>query len=98
MSQDQQNQQIPIKVTDEELKGHYANALSISHNATEFYLDFMLLHPPAGQLVDRIITNPGHMKRILIALEENVKIYEKKFGSIDQAEEPKGGIGFKADK
>ncbi len=97
MPQNQRPQEIPIKANDEDLKGRYANALSISHNESEFYLDFMLLLPPAGQVVSRIITNPGHMKRILAALEENLKIYEKNFGKIEVAKGPQGEgeIGFK---
>jgi len=36
------------------------------------------------------------MKRIISALQENVKRYEAQFGTILQAEEPKGTIGFNA--
>ena len=60
----------------------------------EFALDFMNIMPPQGALVARIFTSPGHAKRILKALEENIGNYEKQFGKIDIAEEPKGGIGF----
>ncbi|MCK5095594.1 MAG: DUF3467 domain-containing protein, partial [Spirochaetes bacterium] len=43
-----------------------------------------------------IITSPGHMKRIISAMEENVKKYEGKFGKIRQADEPEthGRVGF----
>jgi hypothetical protein len=34
------------------------------------------------------------MKRIINALQENVKKYETRFGVIQAAEEPKGTIGF----
>lgn len=40
--------------------------------------------------------SPGHIKRIISALQDNVKKYEAKFGTIIQAEEPKGNIGFNA--
>jgi hypothetical protein len=36
----------------------------------------------------RVITSPRHAKRLLLALEENIRKYEKKFGPIDPG--PKG--------
>jgi hypothetical protein len=38
--------------------------------------------------------SPGHMKRMVAALQENIKRYESKFGEIKIAQEPKGKIGF----
>jgi hypothetical protein len=87
--------QMEIKASDEILKGKYANAMQISHNENEFFLDFMLIHPPVGQLIDRIIISPGHAKRISKALEENLKIFEKNFGRIEETEAPAEGIGFR---
>ena len=86
---------IQIKASDEDLKGRYANAMQVSHTSDEFTVDFFNLTPPAGQLVGRIITSPGHMKRILLALQDNIAKYEAKFGPIEAAKEPKGGVGFK---
>lgn len=96
---DQQNpnqQKINIKATDEILKGHYANNLMAAHSREEFILDFINLMPPQANLISRIITSPGHMKRIVTALQDNLKKYEDKFGRIEQAEAPKQeGIGFR---
>lgn len=90
------NNQIQIKADDEELKGRYANVVQIMHNPEEFVLDFFLVLPPAGQLVSRILMSPGHMKRLIRVLEENIRKYEEITGEIvKEAEEPKG-IGFKA--
>lgn len=93
------NQQIQIKATDEDMKGRYANALQLSHNKEEFFLDFMLLTAPVGQLVSRLITSPGHMKRIYKAMDENIKRYEESFGKIEEAEAPpNSAIGFKSNQ
>lgn len=93
-----QGQQLQIKANDEALKGRYANMAQISHTKEEFILDFFLAHPPAGQLLDRIILSPGHMKRLANALKENVEKYEKQFSKIEEAEAPKGGnIGFQSE-
>ena len=76
--------------------GVYANNLLISHAREEFIMDFSFITPPVGTVTARVITSPGHMKRIISALQENVKRYEAQFGIILQAEEPKGTIGFNA--
>ncbi len=83
-----QLKQLPIKASDEDLKGRYANAMQISHTPEEFIFDFLNMAPPAGQLVSRIITNPGHAKRILAALQDNIVKYEARFGKIQKAKEP----------
>lgn len=91
-----QQQQINIKIEDAVLKGAYANAMAVSHSKEEFVLDFMNIFPwqRAGIVTARVITSPGHMKRICKALEENLKKYEEKFGKIEVAKEPEG-VGFK---
>lgn len=86
-----------IKANDEALKGRYSNMAQVSHTKEEFILDFFLAHPPAGQLLDRIILSPGHMKRLANAFAENIDKYEKQHGKIEEAAPPKGGnIGFQA--
>jgi len=76
--------------------GAYGNNMLVTHTREEFVMDFSFITPPVGTVIARVITNPGHMKRIISALQDNVKKYEAKFGAIIQAEEPKGPIGFNA--
>ncbi|MFH1207526.1 MAG: DUF3467 domain-containing protein [Patescibacteria group bacterium] len=93
-----QNQQINIKMDDATMKGVYANAMGVSHTKEEFTVDFMNVYPfqRAGIVTSRVITSPGHMKRIYLALQENIKKYEDKFGKIEAAQAPSTGeIGFK---
>jgi len=89
------NQEVQVKADDKILKGRYANIMYIAHTKEEFVLDFLNVLPPQGSLVSRIITSPGHMKRILKALGDNIKQYEDKFGKIEEAEEPRKNLGFK---
>ena len=83
-----------VKADDAVLKGSYSNAMQVSHTKEEFILDFMLLHPPVGQLVSRVITSPGHLKRMVAALQGNLKRYEEGFGTVTSAQEPERPIGF----
>ena len=97
MNGQQQNpQQIQIRASDADLKGVYSNVMQITHNREEFVLDFFNVTPPLGVLASRVILSPGHLKRMIQALEENIKRYEINFGNIKPAEAPKEEIGFKA--
>ncbi|KKP67969.1 MAG: hypothetical protein UR66_C0009G0059 [Candidatus Moranbacteria bacterium GW2011_GWE1_35_17] len=96
MNQSNQSQQVQIKATDEKLKGEYSNAMQILHTKEEFVLDFLNIFPPTGTLNSRVILSPGHFKRMIKAMEENLKKYEEQFGKIEIATEPKSEIGFKA--
>jgi len=91
------DKQLQIKVSDEVLKGAYSNMAQIGHTGEEFVLDFINAAPPAGSLVSRIIISPPHAKRLLSALQENVKSYENKFGTISLAVVPDQKIGFKTE-
>jgi hypothetical protein len=77
-----------------ELKGgSYANNMVVMHTRDEFVLDFLMVVPPEGAVNARIIVSPGHIKRIFEALKDNISKYEKDFGTIKSAEEPKI-VGF----
>lgn len=94
-------QEIKIKAKDEDLKGTYSNMMQILHTKEEFILDFFLTAPPEGVLASRVIMSPGHVKRMIKALQENIGKYEAKFGKIEEAktpEMPEGGLGFKVEK
>jgi len=72
--------------------GVYSNNMVVTHTKEEFILDFLMVVPPAGTVTARVIVSPGHMKRILAALQESIAKYESAFGTIQIAEEPKGKI------
>jgi hypothetical protein len=94
MNQQPQPKQIQIRASDADLKGVYSNAAVISHTQEEFILDFLNVLGQNGLLVSRVILNPRHMKRTIQAFQDNMKLYEQKFGSVTPAEAPKEELGF----
>lgn len=91
----QTNQQVQIKATDDKLRGEYSNKMQVLHTKDEFVLDFLNIFPPAGTLNSRVIVSPGHFKRMLKAMDENLKKYESQFGKIAESDMPNQEIGFK---
>jgi hypothetical protein len=90
-------QQVQIKADEKELLGQYANLAMIHHNAEEFTLNFIYIFPnvPQGKLMASIIVSPGHAKRLMRALEENIGRYEGQFGEIREAPAgPAPQVGF----
>lgn len=93
----QGQQQMQVKVTDEMLRGVYANMAQIAHTPEEFVIDFMNLFPPTGTVTARVILSPQHMKRIAAALQENIKRYEEQFGAIKAGNDQQPHIGFRTE-
>ncbi len=89
-----EQQKINIKASDDDLKGRYANNVMVSHAKEEFVFDFMNILPPGALLVSRIIVSPGHAKRLLKALHEQIDRYESAFGKLEAADAP-SSIGFR---
>ncbi len=92
---EQQTQQIQIKASDADLKGVYSNGVQVQHTKEEFCIDFLNIFSPAGTLNARVITSPGHFKRMIRAMQDNLALYEKTHGAIAEAEVAHGaGFGF----
>ncbi|MGH9863878.1 MAG: DUF3467 domain-containing protein [Candidatus Acidiferrales bacterium] len=90
-------QQVQIKADEKELVGQYTNLAMIHHNAEEFTLNFIYIFPnvPQGKLVSSVILSPGHAKRLLRALSENITRYETQFGAIPEGPAmPDPNVGF----
>lgn len=68
--------------------GVYANNMFVTHTKEEFILDFMMITPPVGSVTARVVISPGHMKRMVSALKQNLEKYEAKFGKVAEATEP----------
>jgi len=88
-------QEIKVNFPEKLQGGVYANNMIVTHTREEFVMDYLMVVPPAGAVTARIIVSPGHMKRIVSALNENIQKYEQKFGTIVIAEEPKVDVGYK---
>jgi hypothetical protein len=89
--------QVQIKADEKEMLGQYSNLVMIHHNPEEFTLNFIYIFPngPQGKLLGSIIVSPGHAKRLLRALAENITRYEAQFGAIKELPEPPPpNVGF----
>ncbi|MBN1694043.1 DUF3467 domain-containing protein [candidate division WOR-3 bacterium] len=89
---EKKDQEIKVRFPEKLMGGSYANHMIVLHTKEEFIMDFIMASPPAGSVTARVITSPGHMKRIINALQDNVNKYEDKFGKIKEAQAPKGFI------
>lgn len=80
--------QLQIQLDEDIALGHYCNMALVNHTETEFTLDFIYVQPqqPKAKVRSRIITNPKHMKRLLLAMQDNLAKFEAKFGSIELLE------------
>ena len=75
---------LQLQLDDEIAQGRYVNFAMVNHTPTEFVFDFVYMQPqqPRGKVLSRVITNPVHAKRLLMALSDNMKKYEQRFGPI----------------
>lgn len=80
--------QLPVKMPERVLPGVYSNQMMVSHTREEFLIDFLNLFPPEGVVNARVIVSPGHLKRMIRALRENLSRYETRYGPILEAEPP----------
>jgi len=78
--------QIQIDLDEATAQGAYSNLVLVNHNENEFVLDFAYIQPaaPRARVRARIISSPRHTKRLLRALEVNVRRYEERFGRIEE--------------
>ncbi len=89
--------QINIELSEEIAEGVYANLAMIAHSNSEFVIDFIRLMPgvPKAKVKSRVVITPEHAKRLLYALDDNIKKYEDTFGPIKKTEDaPKFPINF----
>jgi hypothetical protein len=86
--QGKRQRRLPIKFPEKVLPGIYANQMVVSHTREEFLLDFINLFPPEGVVNARVIVSPGHLKRMIRALADNLNRYEAKHGPIIEAAPP----------
>lgn len=77
-------QQLNIELNEEIAQGIYSNLAVITHSSSEFVVDFVRIMPgiPKANVKSRIILTPEHAKRLLMALQDNIKKYESLHGII----------------
>ena len=89
-----QTRQIKVRLPEAVGAGIYANSLMVQHTREEFILDFAMIVGETGTVVTRVVASPGHVKRIVKALEDNLAKYEGSHGRVDTAPEAPFQIGF----
>lgn len=83
-----QQRKLSIKFPEKVLPGVYSNQMMIAHTREEFVLDFLNVFPPEGVVNARVIVSPGHLKRMIRALQENLRRHENSHGEIVEAAPP----------
>jgi hypothetical protein len=93
MMKKEQDNNIQIELSEDIALGIYSNMAVISHSTSEFILDFIRLLPgvPKAKVMSRVVLTPEHAKRLLLALNENVKKYESQHGAI-KLPDTQGGL------
>ena len=86
------NNQINIELTEDIAEGTYSNLAGITHSNEEFIIDFVRMMPgiPKAKVKSRIVLTPGHAKRLLKALHENIKKFEQAHG--EEKDLPEAGF------
>jgi hypothetical protein len=80
----QKPQQMNIELSEEVAQGIYSNLAVITHSSSEFVIDFVRIMPgvPKAYVKSRVILTPEHAKRLLMALQDNIKKFESLHGPI----------------
>jgi len=84
MSENKNQGQLNIELSEEVSQGVYSNLAVITHSPAEFVIDFIRIMPgvPKAQVKSRIILTPEHAKRLAAALHDNISKYESVHGPI----------------
>ncbi len=81
--------QVNIELSEEVAQGIYANLAIINHSSSEFVVDFIRMMPgvPKAKVKSRVILTPQHAKRLLRALNDNIRKFESNHGTIEEPEQ-----------
>lgn len=95
----EEKQQLDIELSSDVAQGTYANLAIISHSTSEFIVDFIRIMPgvPKAEVKSRIILTPEHAKRLMLALQDNIRKFEQNNGTIRMQEGGNGGPMFPID-
>jgi hypothetical protein len=88
----QKQQQLNIELSEEVAQGIYSNLAVITHSSSEFVIDFVRIMPgiPKANVKSRVILTPEHAKRLLLALQDNIKKFEAVHGPIKNVKQGSG--------
>lgn len=82
--EDKNKPKLNIQLDPEVAEGIYSNLAFIAHSDSEFIVDFINMMPGTkqGKVKSRIILTPQHAKRLVLALQDNLRKYEQQNGEI----------------
>tara|TARA_B100000029_G_scaffold489625_1_gene547556 strand:- start:1536 stop:1850 length:315 start_codon:yes stop_codon:yes gene_type:complete len=80
----QKKHNIKIEIDDNIGQGEYVNFAVVTHSIAEFIMDFVRVLPgiPKSKVKSRIVISPIHAKTFMLALQDNIKKFENKYGEI----------------
>ena len=74
-----------LQISNQVLGGTFSNGLIVKHAQDVFVMDFTINFPPVAKVNARFLASPGHFRRIISVLGDNLSQYEERFGKIDDA-------------
>ena len=83
----EEKKEIQIELSAAVAEGIYSNLAIISHAPSEFVIDFIRVTPGAPKAP----VTAEHAKRLLFALQDNIRKYEAQFGPIQMNDPQRGG-------
>jgi hypothetical protein len=95
METNQKTNEIQVELSDETAQGTYANLAVIAHSSSEFIIDFIRIVPgtPKAKVQSRIILTPDNAKRLLYALQDNIRKFENQAAtSLENLISPVGSV------
>lgn len=96
MNDKKPSNQIDIQLKEDVAQGTYSNLAVITHSSSEFVVDFVRIMPgiPKADVKSRIILTPEHAKRLMLALQDNIRKFESLHGPIKVEENhgPQGNV------
>ena len=97
MDEKKKPQQIKVELDDTIGQGEYANFAVVTHSPAEFVMDYIRVLPgmKKSKVKSRIIMAPMHAKTLMMALQDNIKKFENKFGEIKVPKQEVRGAGLK---
>jgi hypothetical protein len=84
-----------LKIADNIPGVEYSNAAQFQFNKEEMQMIYLNLFSGSGRVSAKIVTSPGHFKRMISAMTEAMTKYEKQFGEVKETEPVAKEIGFK---
>ncbi len=79
-----QPRQLKMKIDPKDEGGVYSNIATVLSSENEFIIDFGMILPGTEyiRIGSRVVMNPKTAKQLLMALSQNIRNFENKFGEI----------------